>query len=60
MLRLKIGVPINLVRKIDPPRQCNGIRLTVNKLQNNMVKATIITGKYKGTNVLLPPIPILS
>ncbi|KAI8117900.1 hypothetical protein CVS40_10371 [Lucilia cuprina] len=45
-------------KNIDPPRLCNGTRLTVKKLMNNLIEATIVTGPYKGTNVLLPRIPI--
>lgn len=31
LLKLKIGVPIILLRNIDPPRLCNGTRLAVKK-----------------------------
>ena len=47
------------MRNIDPPRLCNGTRLTVKKFLNNLIEATIITGKYKGTDVLLPRVPIM-
>ncbi|XP_065370863.1 uncharacterized protein LOC135963006 [Calliphora vicina] len=59
-LQLKIGAPIILLRNIDPPRLCNGTRLIVKKLMNNLIEATIITGKYNGSDVLLPRIPMIT
>ncbi|XP_054745836.1 uncharacterized protein LOC129250225 [Anastrepha obliqua] len=51
-LQLKIGsVVITL---------CNGTRLAVKKLRNNVIEATIIKGKYKGEDVLISRIPMIS
>ncbi|GFX74542.1 ATP-dependent DNA helicase [Trichonephila clavipes] len=57
VLTLKIGVPIILLRNINPPRLCNGTRLSLKKMMNNVFEATILTGKFKGEDVLLPRIP---
>ncbi|GFX94828.1 ATP-dependent DNA helicase pif1 [Trichonephila clavipes] len=59
VLTLKIGVPIILIRNINPPRLCNGTRLSVKKMMNNVIEAIILTGKFKGEDVLLPCIPMI-
>jgi ATP-dependent DNA helicase PIF1 len=58
-LSLKVGVPIILLRNINPPRLCNGTRLAVKKLMPNVIEATILNGKSKGEDVLIPRIPII-
>jgi len=48
-----------MLRVINQPRLCNGTRLTVKKLMNIVIEATIIKGKYKGEDVLIPRKPAI-
>lgn len=57
-LQLKLGVPVMLMRNIDAPRLCNGTRLRVTHLGQNIIGATILTGVGKGESVIIPRIPI--
>lgn len=59
-LELKVGSTIIVLRNLHPPRLCIGTRLCVNRLMPNVIEATIITGSFKGENVLIPRIPMIS
>lgn len=53
-LQLKVGTVIMILRNLNPPRLCNGTRLSVKRLMQNLIEATIINGKYAGENVCIP------
>lgn len=46
-LRLKVGFVVIMLRNINQPKLCNGTRLVVRKLMNNVFYATILKGKLK-------------
>ncbi|XP_016178901.1 ATP-dependent DNA helicase PIF1-like [Arachis ipaensis] len=53
-LKLKIGVPIILLRNIDPPGGlCNGTRLVVRDLGRNVISADIVSGSNVGDKVFI-------
>ncbi|XP_049826254.1 uncharacterized protein LOC126266393 [Aethina tumida] len=58
-LQLKVGSVIIMLRNINQPCLCNGTRLAIKKLLNNVIEATILKGKYKGEDVLIPSIPMI-
>lgn len=58
-LRLKVGSVVIMLRNINQPRLCNGTRLVITKLMENVIYATILTGKFEGEEVLIPRIPMI-
>ena len=55
---LKIGVPVILTRNLDPPRLCNGTRLVIRNLHDNVVDAEILTGRFAGERVFISRMPL--
>ena len=48
-----------MLRNINQSKLCNGIRLSVKKLMTNIIEANILTGPFKGEDVLIPRIPMI-
>ncbi|GBL94427.1 hypothetical protein AVEN_7392-1 [Araneus ventricosus] len=59
ILNLKVVSSIMLLRDLDPPKLCNGVRFCVSKLMANVIQATILTGNTKRKSVFIPRIPLI-
>ena len=46
------------IRNIDNPRLCNGTKLVVKQLFQNIIEVTVMTGFAKGEDVFITKIPI--
>lgn len=57
-LRLKVGVPIILLRNLQPPDLCNGTRLIITRLNKFNIECSILTGVGLGKKVYIPQIPL--
>lgn len=58
-LSLKVGSPIMLLRNLQPPNLCNGTRLQVKVLRNNVIEAIILTGPASGQMAFIPRIRMI-
>jgi len=59
-LHLNIGLPIILLQNTNTTEDCNRTRLVNKKIMENVIKVTILNGKFREGNVLLPRIPMIS
>lgn len=60
-LELKKYAIVILLRNINPRKGlCNGTRMRILQLRETIILCTIISGKFEGTNVIVPRIPLTS
>ena len=58
-LSLKVGAVVMLLRNVDPKKGlCNGTRMIIKKLQDNVIQAKVITGQRRGDLIFLPRIDL--
>lgn len=58
-LQLKVGSVVIMLRNLNQPKLCNGTRLVIRKLMSNVIHASILKGKFKDEEVLIPRIPMI-
>ena len=56
-LTFKIGTPIMFLRNLSSLSMCNGTRLLIKGLKDNLIGATIINGPAAGQLAHIPRIP---
>jgi len=58
-LKIKKNCPVILLRNLDPHNGlCNGTRLIVKALEDNVIDCEIVNGQHAGNRVFIPRIPL--
>ena len=58
-LKLKVGMPILIIRAIQKPILTNGTRCVISNLHRNVIEATVSSGPYINEVVFIPRIPFV-
>jgi len=58
-LKLKIGSTIMLLRNLQPPNLCNGTRLQIRAMRDNIIEAIILAGPANGKIAFIPRISMI-
>ncbi|OCT67511.1 hypothetical protein XELAEV_18038809mg [Xenopus laevis] len=60
-LILKVGTIVMLLRNLNTKQGlCNGTRLVVKSMRQNVIKAEVLTGSHSGDTILIPRIDLTS
>ncbi|XP_075076489.1 uncharacterized protein LOC142163134 [Nicotiana tabacum] len=58
-ITLKVGVPVMLLRNIDQSSGlCNGTRLIITRLGNQVIEAKVLSGNMDGEKIFIPKISL--
>ena len=49
-----------LLRNLDPPKLCNGTRMLVTNLRQNVIEAVILNGPFEMETVFIPKVAFIS